>query len=205
MMPHPFIRIVLGITTLLLGACSQLQPAPSNSDDFTPNMAIQHWQLRGKMGIRYDGNAASPYLNWLQCGDAFDIRLSGPLGQGAAHLYGDQQQATLKTSDQQTFSAPSARELLSRQLGWEIPVSQLQYWIRGIPDPALASTPNAQGFQQLGWQLSYSKQRSYTQPSTAKPYPLPGKVVAIHPRLKLTLILKHWELQPNCSEPRLPD
>ncbi|MEE8057142.1 MAG: lipoprotein insertase outer membrane protein LolB [Pseudomonadales bacterium] len=178
---------------LLLSACSGLQTRPPGTEDFTNNGDLHYWSLRGKIGIRDDHSATSAYLNWQQCGDYYNIRLSGPLGQGAAHLYGDKTRVTLQSSDNRPITASTPEQLLVQQLGWEIPVSRLLYWIRGIPDPNLSYTPDDQGFQQSGWQLSYPKRMSIDQ------YTLPSKAIAKHPQLKLTLILKHWNLQPNCS------
>ena len=200
--PYQWYRCSAMMVALLLqSACGMLPPKgePVSGESFKINTEIQQWQLQGKIGIRYDNNAASPYLNWLQCDEHFDIRLSGPLGQGAAHLYGDSRQATLVTSDQQTRHASTAGQLLSQQLGWDIPLAQLHFWIRGLPDPTLPQQalpqPNAnRGFQQSGWLIRYPRQLN------SGHYQLPAKLIAEHPQLKLTLILKHWNLQPDCSE-----
>jgi outer membrane lipoprotein LolB len=162
------------------------------------NKQIEHWHLRGKIGLRQKNKAHSAYLNWQQCGDYYDIRLSGPFGQGAARLYGNKQRATLLRSDQTRLSASSPEQLLAQELGWSIPVSQLLYWIRGIPEPNNAFTPSAThtGFKQSDWQVSYPTL------STVDRFSLPTKAIAKQSNLTVTLILKHWDLNPEC-EPAL--
>ena len=48
--------------------------------------ALDGWQISGKVGIRAPRDSGSGTLFWLQRQDYFDIRLSGPLGRGAARL-----------------------------------------------------------------------------------------------------------------------
>ncbi len=188
---------------LLLGACNttQQQPVlPANSlETLSNNSDIQQWSLRGKVGLRNNKEAHSAYLNWSQCGEDFDIRLSGPLGQGAAHLIGDAEQVSLTTSDKQQFSASSASQLLEQQLGWSLPVEQLRYWLRALPDPGHAYQANspgqALGFVQQAWSLSYP--RMTEQP----PYQLPSRIIAEQTPVKVTLVIKEWQLSPDCKAP----
>ena len=187
-------RLALLSLLLLATACSTLtgsKPAPIA--EFAANAAIQQWQLRGKMGIRSSNKANSAYLNWQQCGQHFDIRLSGPLGQSAAHLYGDNHSVTLTGSEQQPVTAKDPEQLLYQQLGWQLPVSQLRYWVRGIPDPNQRYRADEHGFQQSGWRLNYPRQKD------TDAYLLPTRVIAEHTRLTVTLILRHWDLQPDCD------
>jgi outer membrane lipoprotein LolB len=173
--------------------------------EFTSNNTIQQWLLKGKIGIRSQQQAHSTYLNWQQCGNHYDIRLSGPLGQTKAHLYGVSQRmlsqkleshkpvAHLSQQHTQPITASNPDQLLFQQLGWNIPVTQLFYWIRGIPTPDHTYHPYDDGFQQSGWQLSYPKS------TTTNLYTLPAKVIAKHPQLQVTFILKTWDLNPDCQ------
>ena len=49
---------------------------------------LDGWQINGKVGIRAPRDSGSGTLFWLQRQDYADIRLSGPLGRGAARLTG---------------------------------------------------------------------------------------------------------------------
>lgn len=179
---------------LLVTACSTVPvDRPGLIGDFADNRHIQYWQLRGKIGIRNHRQATSAYLNWQQCSDHFDIRLSGPLGQGSAHLYGDSHRATLQQNKKQVLTSGDPSQLLYQQLGWPIPVRQLPYWIRGIPAPSQEYHTDNHGFTQSGWQISYPKT------SDVEHYQLPAKVVATQAQFTVTLILKNWNLQPVCN------
>ena len=131
------LQLVPVLCLIMLSACSTLQQ-PSSQPDTTldalaNNHAIQQWSVSGKVGLRNGKQAHSAYLNWRQCGETFDIRLSGPLGQLAAHLTGDSKQVYLVTSDKQHYTADNASALLEQQLGWALPMEQLRYWLLGLP------------------------------------------------------------------------
>jgi outer membrane lipoprotein LolB len=186
----------------LLQACS-LQPSidtdqqPSTSlAAMANNHTISQWRLSGKIGIRSQKQSETAYLNWYQCQDNFDIRLSGPLGQGAVHLSGDNTLVHLQTSKGERYSAASAEQLMNQQLGWQLPIAELFYWVRGLPSPSGIAQVNdsGDGFKQSGWQLHFKN------PTTQGQYTLPGKVIAIHPQMKITLILKQWDLDAECND-----
>jgi outer membrane lipoprotein LolB len=189
----------LGLLALLMLAsgCSiqSRPPLPAELLAMQDNIALTNWQLSGKLGIRNQQQTKSAYLNWKQCGESFDIRLSGPLGQGGARLQGSRESVTLQTKDK-TSSASDPEQLLQQQLGWSMPISQLQYWVRGIPSPnqGYRNNPGDNGFEQAGWHISY------LQLQQVDSLTLPAKAIATHPRLKLTLLLKNWQLDPDCSE-----
>ena len=190
----------LTVALILLAGCSH-QPQPEGQlwlsrSQQQANHGIQQWQIGGKIGIRSPSDSNTAYLNWQQCGDSFDIRLSGPLGQGAAHLWGDSLQVQLQTNEQ-LYSADKPEQLLAQQ-GWQLPVSQLVYWVRGLPAPGHAiSQTGSNGFSQMGWQIDYRQWLSLDDHS------LPKKAVASHPQLKVTLLLKNWSLDADCSPEQL--
>lgn len=187
------------LMALIMSACTTLpQPSPETVS-LEENRQIEEWQLSGKVGLRNGKQAHSAYLNWRQCGSSYDIRLTGPFGQGAAHLTGNNHSAQLQTSDKQTFSASSPEQLLAQHFGWSLPLSELLYWIRGVPSPQQDFQKNnglnngAHGFSQQQWDISYPKITSVEQ------FQLPAKAVAEREPFKVTLLIKNWQLSPNCS------
>lgn len=190
-------RISLLALLLLASGCSlqSRPPLPAELLAMQDNIALSHWQLSGKLGIRNQQQTQSAYLNWQQCGELFDIRLSGPLGQAGARLQGSRASVTLQTADN-TSSASNPEQLMQQQLGWSMPISQLHYWVRGIPSPnqGYRNNPDNNGFEQAGWHISYPQLQQVDSLT------LPAKVIATHPRLKLILLLKNWQLDPDCGE-----
>lgn len=195
MTPRLIHRLGNGLALLLLAACSTVPDKPPPPSVLAANGQLEQWQLSGKIGLRNGSEGHSAYLNWRQCGQHYDIRLTGPLGQGAAHLVGDEHQARLDTSDQQRYFAATAEQLLAQHFGWTLPVSQLFYWVRGIPTPDQAHRllPETSGFQQDQWRLSFPRLIA------VEHYQLPAKAVAEQAPYKVTLVIKDWQLLPDCD------
>jgi len=159
----------------------------------TRTVALNGWQISGKVGIRAPKDSGSGTLFWLQRQDYFDIRLSGPLGRGAARLTGHAGDVTLEVANQGRYQAETPEALLEEQLGWKLPISHLTWWVRGLPAPdsksslTLDSESHLQRLSQDGWQveyLSYAEQNGYWLPERMK----------LHGRdLDVTLVIKDWQ------------
>jgi outer membrane lipoprotein LolB len=188
-------NVMVLVAVIFMSACSTTPQTPLPPTQLAENIDIRNWYIKGKIGLKDGKEAHSAYLNWLQCGDDYDIRVTGPFGQGAAHLFGNDKLASLETADSQTSHAVNAEQLLSRQLGWSFPVTELLYWLRGIPSPMFSYSIQDQltSFEQSEWLLSFPRLK------TVDNYQLPTKIVASQDPLKITLIVKQWQLQPDCS------
>ncbi len=159
---------------------------------------LDRWQIQGKLGIKAPGDSGSASLNWKQSPAAYQILLSAPLGQKHLEIIGSPNLVELHQSGQPPMSARSAEALIQKAMGWTLPVSQLSYWVRGIPAPKakitqLQLTPDGLigQLEQSDWQLSFS---NYTnQHYRGETLVLPGKIVAVYQDLRLTLIIRRWQ------------
>lgn len=193
--------IVIGLLAVLSG-CAGLTSHESLEGQGDPakwrahkerTTALNGWQISGKVGIRAPKDSGSGTLFWLQRQDYFDIRLSGPLGRGAARLTGHNGDVALEVANQGRYQAATPEELLEQQLGWRLPISHLSWWVRGLPAPESKSTvtldtdSHLQRLTQDGWQveyLSYTEQNGYWLPERLK----------LHGRdLDVTLVVKDWQ------------
>jgi outer membrane lipoprotein LolB len=216
------------ILFMLLGGCTTVrQPPPPGENLGTLNWethlsqvsALQHWELKGKLGIRMPDDSSSVWLNWQQQPDQFRLHLTTLLGQTAALIEGDDRSVVLNTLEHENITAPSPELLLERELGWQFPVSRLQFWVKGIPAPSSRTslTFNPRGLlgslDQAGWTVNYDRYRQYhfTQPDDTPSHPtqsdrtqsdkthahtawLPGRVRMTHKDLKLTVIVHDWQI-----------
>lgn len=154
---------------------------------------LDGWQINGKVGIRAPKDSGSATLFWLQRQEYYDIRLSGPLGRGAARLTGRPGNASLEVAGQGRFVAASPEELLGEQLGWSLPVSHLVWWVRGLPAPdsksrvSLNTDSRLANLEQDGWKIEYL---SYVEQNG---YWLPERVKLHGPDLDVTLVVKDWQ------------
>ena len=193
--------IVISLLALLTG-CAGLTNREAIEGQGNPHLwkahkaqigALDAWQINGKVGIRAPKDSGSGTLFWLQRQDYYDIRLSGPLGRGAARLTGRPGAILLEVANQGRYEAESPEALLEEQLGWRLPVSHLQWWVRGLPAPdsksrvTLDSNSQLARLQQDGWDveyLSYAEQNGYS---------LPQRIKLHGTNLDVTLVIKDWQ------------
>lgn len=197
-----FARLLTISLLLVLGGCShfssqeqlsgsgQAQSWQAHKQQINP---IDAWQINGKLGIRSEQESGSAVLFWLQRQDYFDIRLSGPLGQGSTRLTGRQGAVSLEVANRGTFKASSAEELMQQQLGWSLPVENLLWWVRGLPAPhsrsqvQLDSNSLLAKLEQDQWQIEYLSYR------TENGLQLPERIKLSGAGLNITLVIKEWQ------------
>jgi len=173
----------------------QTQPPAPNELSWPEREAqlkqITAWEAGGKIGFRTPEESQSASLKWLQDNSAYQIDIRGPWGQGGASISGNEQQVSVEIAGEGTFTGKSAEAILKQQWGWSLPVSDIYWWIRGLPAPNSDYDAKftderllAQLIQQ-GWRIEYLR---YNQQVPA----MPTKVRLHYLDLKITIIIKTW-------------
>jgi len=193
--PHRAASLLLLATWL--AACSSIAPpAEENSDWARQRERLQQmdaWELRGRVNVRYDNESDTPSIRWQQQGDDYSILLWGTFNAGRTLITGQPGLVTLE-SGSETLTASSPEELILQQLGYELPVSQLNYWIKGIPAPGSQPQLSFNELNQLttivqeDWTVQLSDMRQYG------PLSLPREVVLTRPLndIRLRFIRLSW-------------
>jgi outer membrane lipoprotein LolB len=154
--------------------------------------ALKHWNLSAKIGIRNQHEAVSANLHWQQQGKNYHITLMGPLGSGTYELTGQPGKVELAVSDGKHFQATSPEDILAQQSGWQVPVSNLYYWVRGLPVPNSPAQKNFDSsnrltqLQQQGWNIHYL---SYT---SVNRMDVPNKIFLEKPPLSVKIAISQW-------------
>lgn len=196
-------RLALPLLLLLTVGCAHRTPlAPTDWDSQQSQLErIYHWQVKGKLGVRIPGDNGSANLHWQQQGDEFSLDLAGPLGSRRVSIQGHPGEVSLRESGGDVRSASSAEDLILQSLGWTLPVSHLSYWVRGLPAPKQRihhreynDSRRLSLLEQAGWRIHYSNYQSvsHVQGELA----LPGKIVAEYKEVRLTLVIRDWQLGP---------
>ena len=153
-------RVVLAfLLTLVLGSCTTQKVLNQNISGNT-NLtlgSLSSWQLRGKIGIRSDQGSANLSFVWVQSPDHYELSLTGMLGVRVAQLSGNANEVVLTLPDGHEVRGRRIDRLLEDQLGYQLPVSLLQYWVRGVPDPGLEFELTDDGFDQRGWRVEFGR------------------------------------------------
>lgn len=190
-MPAYFKYLVTGCLLLLLSACSSQPSLPTATESLEPNAQLWHWQAQGRIAFANANNNHSANLDWQQQGYSYHLQIFGPLGQGSARLEGQPFKVTLTTSDGQEVQAASPEQLLIENTAWELPLSNMVYWIRGIPAPGVFLQVNSQTIFQNGWRVEW---RRFAQ---VDEYQLPSLLVVEKDQLSFRLAINKWQLSPT--------
>ncbi|VAW87056.1 hypothetical protein MNBD_GAMMA18-1832 [hydrothermal vent metagenome] len=195
-------RLFLALLLLLVvSGCSTVPTyAPQHLNWPQREAALQQitaWQLEGRIAIRTADDSWSGSLWWQQLDEAYEIRFSGPFGQGAINLTGDQQQVVLNSSEGEMVGHDGAEQLMYEQLGWRVPISSLRYWVLGRPDPTENSSllefddfGRIKSLQQGSWSVNYRRYRLFQQ------LDVPDKIAIKNYQLGVKLVIDHWQ-QPE--------
>ena len=146
--------------------------------------------LLGKLGTP----SGSANLRWEQWENRFSIRLWGPMGQATTLITGDVRRVVLERADGGERRVGDPAVILKEELGWEIPVGALGYWVRGVPAPDGAATNlqlsegRAAAFGQNGWHIEVSRYMAVAGRS------LPARITAARGEHRVTLVIREWHL-----------
>ena len=187
----------LMFATALLSACTAIAPPAKENSDWTRQrdqlQELESWELRGRVNVRYDNESHTPRINWLQQNVEYHIRLWGTFNAGNTLIVGRPGYVSLE-NDGETVDASSPEELILRQMGYELPISQLNYWIKGLPSPdssfqlSFNELNQLTTIEQADWTINLSDMRQYGQVS------LPRRVELTRPRndIRLRFIGLNW-------------
>lgn len=144
-----------GVLSLTLAACSHLPPPPA------PDASARTWE--GQMSVRLDAHAGRPadgtsftFSLTVSPGAAGHLALMTPMGTQVAQVNWTPDSAQLHDGQGQR-DYPDLDHLSAALLGEVLPLRALPFWLDGLPDPSLPSSPLAAGFEQAGWQVDLSQ------------------------------------------------
>jgi outer membrane lipoprotein LolB len=196
-----YFKFIFLVAFLFLSGCASLTPLKTAQnvdvkwDDRVQNLsAIKSWNLKAAIALHTSKEADSGSLQWHQELDHYSFLLMGPLGSSSILLTGSPDQVELITPQGKKFYAKSAEILLEQQTGWRLPVSELAFWIRGLPAPGVGAKKQFDSFhrltvlEQAGWRIQFLR---YT---TVNHVDLPTKIFLNYPSLSVRLVVTQWQI-----------
>ena len=183
---------------MIITGCVSTPPAPeSDLSRWTERKvtiaAYNSWYMEAKVGVQTDQEASSFNVTWSQDDQSFNIRLFGPMGQGAVVIAGDNNLVTL-TKGKEISKHVSLEELIYQHSDLLLPLSELTYWIRGLSAPGMIKNMKSDAtgqplqFMQRGWTVSYDRYQAIL-PG------LPEKIRITNGKISARIIVKHWNLE----------
>ena len=179
------------LLVLLLAGCATL-PVPESSQSAA---ALTAWQLNGRVSLTRGEEGWHAGLYWKTRADTFYLKISGPLGQGGFQLNGDARGVVLVDADGQRYAAQDADTLLAQVTGWQLPITGLRYWIRGLPAPAAGQVQlshdeagRLRHLEQSGWDINYQRYQLVGDVF------LPTKLQLVQADVSVRVVIDQWEL-----------
>lgn len=167
-------RILVIAATLLLAGCAAqpvrqaLPPelaAAAEAAQLVRESELRRqpaWSMQGRIAVSSGRNGGSGRIDWVQDGGGFDMSLSAPVTRQSWRLVGDAGNARLEGLDGGTREGTDAATLLREATGWEIPVTALADWVRGLRAPGAGEASAVYGvggrllrMEQGGWTIDY--------------------------------------------------
>ena len=189
------------ICSLIMGGCVSKLPV---SDQFRQLQWQQHqqrlaklseWELSGRISFRLNDDAWTASLIWTQNQHNFNIRVIAPLGQGSFEFSGSGEFAELRTDKNEVWYSDNADELLRQHFNWDIPVTGLLFWIKGLPQPGIISdtlhydnSGRVTNLMQAGWLVEYDDYIA------EQGYEIPSRLTIQRDKVRLRLIINDWNI-----------
>lgn len=182
--------------SLLVTSCADISPQRPNAPHWNEQVeqlsALTRWSASGKLAIRTEAQSQSANMDWQQDGHNTHILLTGPMGLGATAIESDRN--TLQVSrngDTKTFDI-SSTAASEATIGWDLPLQELPYWIRGLPSPKTPIEGQVfqqnllQQLQQQGWTITYENYALFNH------FTLPTRVTIERSNTRARIIIRKW-------------
>jgi len=154
------------------------------------------WELSARFSIQLEEEGWNAALQWRQEQDQYNIRVAAPFGRGTVEVSGDDDEVILRTPENRIYKNDDVDLLVQENLGWELPVSFLAFWIRGLPAPGtghgvtgLDDAGRLSYLSQSGWTVRYGR---YT---SSYGFDVPQRMTVEGGGLKLRLSIHEWKIR----------
>ena len=153
---------------------------------------FETWRLEGRLALSSGKDGGSGSLKWDRNADVSQLNFRGTLGQGAWVLDVEPDHAVLELASGERWQASDVSTLVRENLGWDIPVTSLAWWVLGLSAPGdferrtLDEEGRIEFLSQHGWNIEFSRYREVGS------YSLPGKVDARSPEQSVKFVMREW-------------
>lgn len=194
----------------LLSGCSRLS-TPNASKSYaikTPAARqmelakIKYWQITGALGVKKTGYwPVIVTYTWQQFDSGYRIHIASALNLYKVSIFGAKNNVTLWKNDTQFMSAHTPEGLMTKAMGWSLPLHALRYWIKGMIAPQKHGVFKVRydafghliGLMQDGWIIYFGAYK------TIGDVDLPQTIILNHIDFSAKIVVKRWRLimQPD--------
>lgn len=154
--------------------------------------SVQHWTIAGKLAIITPQKKGSARLHWQQDGQNYRLNLTSLLGTRIMDMEKVGPLVTITDDQGRSYSGSDAESLVYRLTGWQMPLTNLPEWLKGLPKESNYQV-NPQGqvtqIQEQNWSMHYTRYQDFNG------WMMPADINFQGPKTKLHLLITDWELQ----------
>lgn len=197
--------LVLGVMALLAGCVST--PSRPGDDAVALSALVKReakarsepgWQFNGRIAVSAGGRGGSGRIDWQQWGEDLAIQVSAPVTRRSWRLSRVDGVTRLTGLDAGPVQGGDAAELLRDSVGWEVPMTQMVDWVRGLRAPGRAQVSFGPDLlpeiiEQDGWSVQYRNWGLFAG------RPVPTKLFAKRGDASVRLVIDRW--QPHSGAP----
>lgn len=206
-MPRKFKLPLLSLCALLLVGCTRVfTPAPVSPATFQNQAwsmreknltALVNWKIRGAFSVNdHSDKVRMASYTWSQQGQTYEIYIHAALNLYGAVIKGRPGFVWLYRGDSAPVTATSPEALMQAQLGYSLPLSDLQYWVRGLPAISQhTATYDSWGhlatLKQDGWSVRFDRYRTIpNEPFQA--VDVPRLLELSNGKMDLRIVINNW-------------
>jgi outer membrane lipoprotein LolB len=157
------------------------------------------WTLRGRLAISDGMEGGSGNFIWQNDGDRTRMSFHGAMGKGAWQLQADHSGARIELANGEIHEAATVAALVVQEVGWQVPIDALSWWVKGLADPAKWESRELSGhgllmkLSQFGWEVEFG---NYDEVDGSK---LPSKLIARRGKYLVKMVVRIWELKAEAG------
>ena len=161
------------------------------------------WDIRARAVLRRKGEAYHIGIGWQRAPESFKMLLEAPFGQGVFLIESTPGNGyRLSLPDGRIYQNTTPEAVLEDVIGWSLPISGLDYWIRGMPAPGsdyshrIGAGGRTRSIGQDQWNIEYLDYFSEQQNPQ-----LPRKISLASEDVTLKLIIERWQRLESKQSP----
>ncbi len=202
MLHYPAIRYSAVCLLVTLSAC---RGVPERADTESSWLSERQtffsdhpsWQASGRMAIREGNKGISVNFDWINNNQNFELRLRSSGGRWV--MQAQPGYAELEGTRIGLLQGDAPEPLAEQALGWSVPVTYLQDWLRALPAPAgarlkYASDGSVLEINHQEWQIGYQKYTSIDSPTGTSTVLLPSRMDASKGQYVIKVLISDWQL-----------
>jgi outer membrane lipoprotein LolB len=154
--------------------------------------AISDWSIDGRLTVDTGERGYQARFSWQQHDGELELLVRGLLGARSFRIEGDETRLTVQSrGETEVLTDPELQ--LSEMLGWWLPVTSVEHWLLGRPDPGYPADTARGAFDTLSMLNQREWAIRYEEYQLADGRLIPRHIVLSDAPLTLQLFVTDWE------------